>query len=391
MARARKIPESPAALSVERWASRFHVELQGRAEGTDLHYEGSGPSGAVQITAKSGFLAGEGVEALCSPRLVRIEVGEPISTPRAWAPVRILREGLAFIGGSEGGTVGVLHAPDFEMLGSSQTDRYGAPAPIVSHPYAEAFLDRVAHVADGGWDTRRRRLWRELVDSADDLTGDRERGFAAFAKRTARLTGAGMGGAVSLGAIAAVAGVAAPIAVPVAAAVGAAAGIGLGVHAAARAARVKLWPTTKACLEGVEGTDLFDKTRLSPERTHGWSAYVMRDDSYRDIELCTLLTDNRIDATGADGLSLRIDTFRFSAPERPDPLGVATPNEWAAVRAQLPESAPIAAVGRLEPIEDSKDLVCWLTSEEIAAGALHDDVLAPLARLLQQGRTGPYR
>jgi hypothetical protein len=266
------------------------------------------------------------------------------------------------------------------------------PLSQLPHPHVSAFLDRLAFLAARPWAERRAALWELGLTAADELVDERGSAFGRFVRRTGRMTLLAGGGATALGALVVELGLVFPYALPAAAALGAAAGIGIGFWGAARARRIRLWPTTRACFEATQGSDLFSKVSLSPERSHGWQTYVVRDRGFRDLGLCGFGADNRIRGTSAEeALELVVDTLAFTPPDDMTPEGSLLPQVWSMVRAQLPEGARGGAVGRLEPVDESGRLGCWLSEEDLGAGALHDDILSPLSLALQKARRGPYR
>lgn len=381
------IAESPAHLSITTWLEAHDIEASVSAEGADLHYEGEGPQGPVKITALSPFRAEIGVVPMCSPSLVRAEVGSYEGAPRAWATDRWPDGGIALYAATERWCSGVLHTKSDPLEQQSDT---GEIISTPMHPYVSDFLSQLSGLVRLDWDGRYQRL-AKLSDDAATALGKHVDGLGGFLRRTGEMVLWGGGGS-AIGSYLAGGGVI-PVAVPIAAVVGGIGGMGLGLVRATRAARVRLWPITRMAFEAVDASELFGRAMLSAESSEVWRAGVMLNAIHRDVVPATFKADNRIQAVASEGeLHLTIDTFAFNVfgGAEPDSRSELVPNTWAVIRVRLPQSSSFADLGRLLPI-DSGELVGWMTEADLADGALENEVLRPLTLWAQQGRSGPYR
>ena len=391
MSSSQEIAESPAHLSITTWLEARDVSYAVRVDGADLYYEGATPQGPLTISALSPFNAEPDVVAICSPALVRAVVGDAKKEANAWAPAHWPGGGLAFYAASEDWCGGVLHAR-YDPIEQQNEDGYSMLTP--PNPYIDRFLTRLGSMIDLGRKERRRMLAAACNRAATELGGELA-GVRGFLLRTGQMLAWGGGGAAFAGGLAAVAGgLALPGAVPVAAGVGLVSGVVTKLVRAARAARVKLWPITRAALEELEASPLFSKATISPEAQRSWNTEVLLASTIRDMSYAVLRADNRLEAATSDGsVQVTVDAFSLSMDDDVSlhPLGVLVTPRWAVIRVRLSGGADAADLGRLERLPDSPELVGWMTEEDLGKGALEDEVLGPLALWAQQGRSGPYR
>ena len=354
--------------------------------GADLYFDSRSRFGPVIVRAMSPFVAATGVEALCQPCLVRVDIDAPCPPLRPHWAIRPLPGGtIAAARSSDDGISAVLFssAPSNESLGAA----VGVP---LFPGTIQSFLAWVRSLAEADETGRRRESWKAIDELVARARGE-QTALATIVRRVIEplfFAGAGAG---LLSYLSLPLGELAVELLPLTASLGAALGFSIGTSGSQPRGLVPSKQALSAIAADLEESEVFRWNHQLDKPLVAQTFGVLTHIESREVRRAHIVLERRIEARASGTeVSLIIDLLRFLTPAQTDPRAAVLPEAFATLRVVAPRRLGLAPLGRLEPLDDADALGCMLSLDELHRGAL-GQALAPLAAVLRLSARGPYR